>query len=249
MALDSRRLRSAVGSQREDALRAEGRDPRPRAAPVGRAEEQRRRGGRARHRRVGGARGHEDAAGIVLVHGDRVDGDAAAAAGVGGVVGEEDAVAVVADRSRHGVLRRVRQDHAPRAAGVVAAVDGLGAGVDRLRPGRVEGEGRRHRAEVEHAPGRAAVAREVGAGHVAAEHDDLRVVRADGGPTHRPAAAGADDPPGVEPRGARRAERVGAGQGARRGRERRTAGIEGVSSASPFGSSRESISSANGHRR
>ena len=92
-----RRLRRSTRSAKTRSEPKRG-EPRPRAPAVGRAEEERRRGGRARDRRVGGARGDEDAARVVLVHRDRVDRDAAAAAGIGGVVGEEDAVAVVSDR-------------------------------------------------------------------------------------------------------------------------------------------------------
>ncbi len=84
-------------------------------------------------------------------------------------------------------------DHVPGVAAVFAAPEGGGHYVNDVFVVGIEDEKFSDAAEVEHAPGLAAVVGDVGAGHVAGDEDGVFVVRADDRAEHGAAAAGADD--------------------------------------------------------
>ena len=84
-------------------------------------------------------------------------------------------------------------DHVPGVAAVFAAPEGGGHYVDDVFVVGIEDEEFGDAAEIEHAPGFAAVVGDVGAGHVAGDEDGVFVVRADDRAEHGAAAAGADD--------------------------------------------------------
>src|ERR1019366_4203122 len=119
------------------------------------------------------------------------------AAGLSGCV--EDALGVVV---AHGdLLHFAREEARPGLAGIAAAKDAEGIGVDYARVPGVEHEEPHGVAEVDDAPGGAAIVREVGAGHIAGDQRGAAIVRADGGMEDGAAAAGSDDAPLVRARG------------------------------------------------
>ena len=119
------------------------------------------------------------------------------AARIEGVVAREHGVRVIAPAVLDRVLRRVREHDAPRAAGVLAAPENRVGRVEHACVARIEREGLHHASEVEHPPALARIARDVGARHVAPFDHEARVVGADGGTAHGPAAARTHDRPGV----------------------------------------------------
>ena len=195
--------------QREHALHVQLAFARPRPPAVLRGED----GGATRgmaSRRSGRGRAHgEDEVALVgRVHDRGLDGRVLAAR-IERIVAGEHAVGVIAPAVLDRVLRRVRKDHAPGAAGVHAAPERAIRRVEDAGIARVEGEALHHPPEVEHPPALAGVAGEVGTGHVAAKGDQACVVGADGGTAHGAAAARTDDRPGILPgRGPGRAGRA-----------------------------------------
>ena len=119
-------------------------------------------------------------------------------AGVGRVVRGVHGVPVVAPAVVRGVLSGCGPHERPAPALVCAAPEGRVRGVDHRGVCGVEGEGRDHSRQVEESPGEAPVRSDVGAGHVAAEDGETGIVGADGRSPHRPAAAGAQNLPGVQ---------------------------------------------------
>ena len=85
----------------------------------------------------------------------------------------------------------------PRSAGIDAAKDAAGAGVDHICVERVEHEELHGVTQVDDAPGGAAIVREVGAGHIAGDQRRAAIVRTDGGMVERSAATGSDDAPAI----------------------------------------------------
>ena len=116
------------------------------------------------------------------------------------VVRRQMVVAVVAILMLNGLLGGIWEQHAPAPACVVAAPQSGASRIDSPGIARIEGEGRYTVAQVKHPPGLSAILRNVASRHVAVFQHDLRVVRADGGGNHGPAAARSNDLPRIEAR-------------------------------------------------
>ena len=88
-----------------------------------------------------------------------------------------------------------RKNQPPAFAAIFRTKQTGGSGIDPLRIDRMKSQGVNPRFEIDLVPAPAAVVRQVGAGHVANQHDRVIIVRTDGRQKHGSAAAGSKDTP------------------------------------------------------